>query len=274
MTFLKGQTSILLLGSLLTLFLLKGIFLSLLMPWFQNPDEQVHYATVQHWSEPDEKSWPIVESREFNQSDDIHTYHFSEEVQETAYRMQFDEIKWQPTNTQSFSAERNSLSEESILKNNWKRHIDTYPVNTSGTWSLYYWFGSGIEHFFSDRPIFDRLFFARLLSVCIGTLTILVAFMSARRLNWSPIPSTLFASLIAFQPMFLATSAAINIDILLVFAFSLFFYGAVLWITAGPTVRSVGTTLAAMLIGLFTKGPGIVLVGLLVVLLLFSGYRR
>ncbi len=28
----------------------------LLVPFFQGPDEQVHYATVQHWAEPDEKT--------------------------------------------------------------------------------------------------------------------------------------------------------------------------------------------------------------------------
>lgn len=259
---------------LVGLFFILGTWLALLVPFFQGPDEQVHYATIQHWSEPAKTSWPVIQSQDPNQSDDIRTYHFSEEIQETAHRIQFDEIKWQPTNTQIFSLDQNGPAEDEILKNNWKRYIDTYPANTSGAWSLYYWLGSNIETFFSDSSIFDRLFLARLLSVCIGALTILVAFMSARLLGWSPMLAVLFASLIAFQPMFLATSAVINIDILLIFAFSLFFYGAALWITVGPTAHSISITLASVLIGLFTKGPGVVLIGLFFVLILFSGYRR
>jgi len=38
-----------------SVFLVKGVFLSLLVPIFQNPDEQIHYGTVQHWAEPQEK---------------------------------------------------------------------------------------------------------------------------------------------------------------------------------------------------------------------------
>ena len=44
-----------------SVFLLKGVFLSLLVPIFQNPDEQIHYGTVQHWAEPQEKDWEIRE---------------------------------------------------------------------------------------------------------------------------------------------------------------------------------------------------------------------
>lgn len=255
-------------------FFTVGSWLALLVPFFQGPDEQIHYATLQHWAEPEEKTWPITEHREFNQSDDVRTYRLSEEVRETAHQMQFDEIKWQPTNTQSFSTDRDGPKESEILENDWKRYIDTYPANTSGAWSLYYWIGSDIEASFADYPIFDRLFFARLLSVFLGALVVFMAFASARQLNWSPALATLFAALVAFQPMLLATSAVINIDILLVLAFSFFFYGAALWITAGPTTRSVFFTLAAMLIGVFTKGPGIILIGLLFVLILFSLYRR
>lgn len=259
---------------LIGLFFILGIWLALLLPFFQGPDEQVHYATIQHWAEPDEKKWVITESQNLNQSDDIRTYHFSEEVRETAHRLQFDEIKWQPTNTQSFSISENGPRESEVTGNNWKRYIDIYPTNTSGTWSLYYWLGSGIERFFTDQSILDRIFFSRLLSVCIGTLIVILAFATARKLDWSPALSTLFASLIAFQPMFLATSSVINIDILLVFAFSLFFYGAVIWFIDGATPKSIIFLFAAISIGIFTKGPGIILPGLLIVLILFSGYRH
>ncbi len=102
----------------------------------------------------------------------------------------------------------------------------------------------------------------------------LLAYLSARKLRWPTTAAIAFASLIAFQPMFLATSAIVNIDILLIFAFSLFFYGAVTWLTAGPTLSSVVLLLSATSIGIFAKGPGIVLLGPLGLLGVEYLYRR
>jgi len=263
------------LGLLLVLFIVLGVWQALLIPFFQGPDEQVHYATVQYWAEPDEKTWPIHESTELNRSDDIRSYRFSEEIREAAYRLQFDEIKWQTTNTQIFVGNSpNGQFEQEITDNTWKRYIDDYPVNASGTWSLYYYFGSKMESFFVSSSILNRIFFSRLFSLFIGTLTVLVAYAAARKLGWGSRLSALFASLVAFQPMFIATSAIVNIDILLVFAFSLFFYGAINWLTGGTSSKSVCITLAAVGIGIFTKGPGVVLLALFPVLVAMVLYRH
>jgi len=50
--FLKAPKFILLL--ILAVFLLKGAFLSIIFPFFQAPDEQLHYATIQQRAEPRE----------------------------------------------------------------------------------------------------------------------------------------------------------------------------------------------------------------------------
>ncbi len=263
------------LALLVLVFLVLGTCQTLIIPFFQGPDEQVHYATVQNWAESREMAQPAASRPEPTQSDDIQTYRFSEEVRETAHRMQFDEIKWQGTNTQRFATKsRDGENEGEIRSNAWHRSIDVYPTNASGTWSLYYLLGSGIELLSSTLPIFDRMFLVRFLSVVIGMLTVLLAYTTARKLSWSPGIATIFASLIAFQPMFIATSAVINIDILLIFSFSLFFYGAVRWFADGASLPSGGILLFATFLGIFAKGPGIVLLGLLLILFTVSFYQQ
>ncbi len=73
--------------------------------------------------------------------------------------MQFDEIKWQSTNTQRFVAELTVLEvKQKSIENNWARYIDIHPMNTSGTWSLYYLVGSKLETVLADQSVFTRLF--------------------------------------------------------------------------------------------------------------------
>lgn len=257
------------------LFLCLGLWQSLIVPFFQGPDEQVHYATVQHWTEPKEKSWPMKKGAIPGQSDDIRTWHFSEEVRETAHRLEFDSIKWQTENTQSFESDsRFGTIEKTIIENDWGRFIDTEPVNASGTWSLYYFFSSKIESWLSEYPILDRILAMRAFSLLIGTLTLILAYLTVRKIGWGQISSLAFSSLIAFQPMFLATATIVNIDIALVFSFTLFFLGAVYWIIDGPSLARSVFLIASVIIGFYSKGPGVVLFGLLLLLFGWSFYRR
>lgn len=266
--------SLLLLGVFFVLFLVFGLWQILLIPLFQGPDEQVHYATVQYWAELPENDWLIRKDTTPSSGNDIRTWHFSEEIRETAYRAEFDDIKWQSENTTSFSP--NSLfgpKEHEIIENDWRRYIDARPIHASGTQSLYYFFASKIEFFLSEYSIVDRFFSVRALSLCIGILTIILAYASARKLGWGLGAAIAFSSLVAFQPMFLATSSIINIDILLIFSFSFFFFGALHWLS-NPNLLSAFIMITAAGIGIFTKGPGIILAGLLALLLLTTFYQR
>lgn len=258
-----------------SLFFLLGLWQTLLIPFFQGPDEQVHYATVQYWAEPTEKTWPLRQNHEPAANNDIRTWNFSKEVRETAHRLEFDQIKWQTENTLSFVSNSPFGAEEAtVLQNNWLRVIDAYPINASGTWSFYYFFTGKIESWLAEYSIFDRLFAARMFSLCIGALAVLLTYFTARKLGWGIVSALAFSSLIAFQPMFLATSTIINIDIFLIFAFTLFFFGSVYWIIDGPSCYRGLLLVTATLVGIFAKGPGIVLLGLLGMLFGTSLYQR
>lgn len=242
------------------LFVVKGVFLSVLMPFFQNPDEPVHYGTIQHWAEPREKTWEIrrYSSEEYPlDPDNIQTSNLPQEMRETATLMSFNEIKSQNQNTQNFD----DTDIESLIRGNtWVRQVDTVPSAVSGTWSWYYLLASWIEQYLSNSDIFTRMFALRTFSVVLGTLIVLLAYFTCRKINFSRFESLLLASLLAFQPMLTATAAQINIDIALIFSFSLFTFAGVWILKDGASWKNSLLLILSAILGFFAKGPGIVLI--------------
>lgn len=258
--------------SILLLFLLKGTILAVLMPLFQNPDEQLHYATIQYLAEPAVKDWPLTISKQkINIGSDISTYGFSEETIRTAQATQFDEVKFENQNIQNFS---DPNKENDVLQSNWKHYIDAYPTNVSGTKSVYYLFASWLEQFFSGESIFIRTFTIRLLSVLFGLGIIILGYLTTRKIGFSDQASLLFAALLAFQPMLSITGAQINIDIALIFSFSFFLYTGASLLTDGLRWKPVILALFSAVLGFFSKGPGIILVGTLYPLFSWCTYQK
>ena len=261
---------------ILALFALKGVFLSVLMPFFQNPDEQVHYGTLQHWAEPAIKTWEIKaypKGTYFINPEDVRTSNLPQETRESAAGIGFDEIKFQPQNTQDFS---DKATESSINANTWSRWVDTTPSAVSGTQSWYYLVSSWIERWLADQDIFTRMLAIRLFSVLLGFMTVWLAYLALLKIGFSRIESTLITGLIAFQPMLGITAAQINIDIALIFAFALFTYAGISLIASrGKQAILFGAlALAASIIGITAKGPGIVLVALTPLLLGYTIWTR
>ncbi len=261
-------TSKVILFSILSLFVIKGVVLSLLMPALQNPDEQIHYGTVQFLAEPTTKDWPIQDiKKRVTNAADISTYGLSEEIIRSAQAIQFDEIKFEKQNIQDFSAE------DVLVTQNWKRYIDTYPANVSGTKSIYYMVAAETETLFAESDIFTRIFMARLLAVLFGLGTIILAYLIANKIGLSEQLSLLFTALLAFQPMFSITAAQVNIDIALIFAFSLFLYAGVCILKGGLNAKNAVAALLAALLGLYSKGPGVVLLVMLYPLFGWGAYQ-
>lgn len=273
MTYLSKN---LLLGLIIVLFIIKGVLLSVLIPPFQNPDEQVHYGTIQYRAEPVNKSWPIRDGSAEHASNmsDVMTFHFSEEILQSSSLVQFDQIKWQKENTQYFSDTSTGVNEEKITSNSWKRYIDTLPPSASTTKSVYYLFASWLERFSSEESIFVRILFMRLLASAFGVGSIILAYLIAKKIGFSKHTSILFTILIAFQPMFSITSAQINIDISLIFSFSLFLYAGISLLKDGAKWQHALLAISAAILGLFSKGPGIVLIIMLYPLFAWVTYQK
>jgi len=258
----------------IAIFFLKGVFLSVLLPLFQGPDEQTHYATIQYLSESKEKSWPIVTKKSIPEKNNIATYHFSQEIIKSAQITQFDEIISQRENTQEFSNSIQGLDENELLENHWKRYIDIYPVNTSGYSSFYYSVASALEKSFPDQSILFRFFMIRLISVFLGVAIVWLCYLTTRKIGLSSMQSLTIATLIAFQPMFSATAAIVNIDISLIFSFSLFTYASVSLLKDSFRLMHILLLFFSLVLAFFSKGPGIVLFIIVQPLLVYLAYKH
>lgn len=262
------------LALILIVFLFKGIFLSFVFPFFQGPDEQVHYATIQQRAEPREKTWPIEKGKDGANGIDISTYHFSEETVRSAQATQFDDVKFQKENTQEFSQSDRGLNENEIINNNWKRYIDISPSNTSGTVSFYYSLGAKVEQILSDQSILTRLFSVRFLSVVMGALVVLLTYLTVQKIGFSKQNSLIISALVAFQPMFSASASQVNIDIALILAFSFYIYAAVSLLHDGIHWKDIILLILSLPLAFYSKGPGIVLFAITPFLLSYLIYKR
>lgn len=262
---------------LVIVFIIKGTIVNIFMPFFQGPDEAIHFAQMERWAEPQIPNWPITLDAEYLDnltSTDIRTHHFPEEIIQTGYLTQFDEVKSQKENRQLFTDTVTGLNEQKILTGNWKQFLDIYPPTTSDTWSIYYLFGSKIEKLFNEYSIFFRFFTIRLLSVILGAGVVALSYFTSRKIKFSSWISILFASILTFQPMFVQTASIINYDIAIIFSFSLFLYAGVSLLRQGFSWFPFSLFILSIILGIASKGPGIVLVIISIPLLMTLTYRH
>lgn len=245
---------------LMAVFLVKQLLWIAIFPIFQGPDETVHYSRIQYLAEPEEKTWEIGKNRKINDKSNISTFNYSEELINTAELSEFDKIAFHSSSTNIFSNGSQGFNEKTIKESNWKKYIENSGVNLKKETIAYYFIPSLIEKLFSTSNIFTRFFLERIFSAILGILIILLSYFSARKIGLNEKMSILLSTLIAFQPMFSQSSAIINYDIMLIFVFSLFAYGAVSSIKDGICWKNILIMAIAIVLGLLTKMPSIILI--------------
>lgn len=255
---------------ILLVLVLTGSCFVLLVPVYQGPDEPIHYGTLQYQAEPQEKNWPMTEEIKMHTGKDIREFHLSEEVIAGGLLNHFDDLKWQEANIQPF-VENTSLHPEEISFNqtNHKRYIETRPVNASGTTSWYYTLSSLIEKHLPVFSFSERFFLARFFSLLLYLGILVTTFLVAKKIFTTKLVPLLFTILVGCQPMLLATGSIVNIDIALIFSFSLFFLALVSILENPQHKISHGLLVLSFLLAFFAKGPGIVLLPIIVLLYLF-----
>ncbi len=267
-----GRQSVLL-GLLLAVFVVKGVFLALVFPIFQGPDEQNHYNTVQYRVyQPKFEGELRPNKRTFN-GRDITSRSFSEEVVQTALNTQFDQIIFHSRNTPLFESHSDrGPNEAKILEAHWARHTELVPPDVVTHTPLYTSMGAIIENALRNQDIFTRFFSLRFLSVLFGVLTVCLVYLIARELGFGKRVSLLAASLAAFQPMFSFISAIVNPDALLILAFTLFTYGGVLLLKGRRIAPGLFWLFVSLPAAYFAKGTGVLLLlpsGFLLFVLLY-----
>lgn len=262
------------LSLLCLVFFLKGVFLAALYPLFFGPDEAKHYNTIQYLSEPKEKNWAINEIGQNIDNKKIETYNFTEEIEKTALAVNFDDVRWKTHISAPFSREWIGQNEREINEANRSRLNKDYPPSLVGKTKLYHSLASQIEKFFSDNNLFTRFYAIRIFSVLIGTICLLLFYLTAKTSGFSPKNSLLITAIIAFQPGFSTAASFVNYDILLILAFSLFILGMVLLVKKGLGAASAALVISGVIIGIFAKGTAIVLLPVIAALAFMIAYRK
>jgi hypothetical protein len=217
----------LLLVLLLLLTFGKGFFWSHTVPIFQAPDEQAHYATIQHYAEPENYkpqsyNFPTSKTDHYNYK----TQNLSPELKATLKNTDFRKIRYNYRIT--FPFEENTLEnseEKEIREAELSRFIEEYPPWETGYSPQYYKIAASLENIFANLSIFERVYIIRMFSVSIMVLLVFIGYSCFRELSLSPRESLLLAGALSFQPMLTFITSSINVDSFLFLGFFLFIWG-------------------------------------------------
>lgn len=267
MSFLKKPVFLLII--ILLIFLFKGIFLVAIFPIFSGQDEARHYNTVQFILEPKKNNWKTERSytEENKEKEKFETYNFSQEIRETARIINENVTSSIPYDYASFSSGYFGKGEEEISLVKWKPYNEFEPADIAKG-SNYHSIVSVIENYFSQENIFVRFFSIRIFSVIMGLLAVLFSYFIAKGVGFSEKNSLILAAIISFQPRFSIYFTNINYDVLLIPSFFLFTLGGILAIKSGINWKNILIMLVAIVLAMFAKMTGIILVPIFVALLI------
>ncbi len=264
-----------LLALLLVVFFSKGVFLTVIQPIFTGQDEARHYNSIQLIITP--SPIPPEESRlpiERQDKDDLSTYRFSEEIRETARATNNHLLRADDFNTMRFSDTSVGLQESRVDAKPWPTNNLYYPPDAVRSSILYHQLASVIEQVFSDESIFTRFYLIRIFSALLGTLAILLAYLTARTIGFSSTTSLITTALIVFQPKFSLYSSQINYDTLLIPLFFLFTYATARVVRDGFTPTNLILLVGTIVPAILTKATGSLLSVVLLALILSWAYPR
>lgn len=277
LTFLKDLGFIFIL--ILTVFFLKGVFLSTIQPIFVGQDEARHYNTIQYLAEP-ENAVPEAEKDPrpnydaLRDKDDFSTYNYSEEIQKTAAATNTDLLRSNIYNTIIFSENYDGRSESVINSKVWKPYNYYTEPDTAGTGSLYHKIVSQLERLFTDQTILVRFYLIRIFSVLLGTLAVLLTYLTAKTIGFSAKISLILTTILSFQPKLSLYSTNINYDALLIPMFFLFSYAGALTLKKGLNWKNLTLLLGSMVVAIQTKPTGYILVVIFVGLISYLLYEK
>ncbi len=251
---------------ILLTFFCKGVFLSATQPIFTGQDEARHYNSIQLIAEPYQQNQkPAIPVTEAQNKDDLSTYRFSEEIRETARITDNQLLRSDIFNTIRFSGSSTGLQELRTHSQPWSVANDTqgrFGPDAVRSAIFYHQLTASIERFLGEESILVRFYAIRIFSVLLGTIAVLLAYLTARTIGFSPTTSLIATALIAFQPKFTLYLTNINYDALLIPLFFFFTYASARVIRDGFTLPNIFLLIAAIIPALFTKATGYLLIPL------------
>jgi len=239
----------------LAITLLKGVVWAYVVPPFQAPDEQTHYATIQHFAEPrgyrpQSYDFPIDRTYSFG----LEYQNLSPELKNLLAATNFAQTRFTPDNKMPFQENSADGAQENQIRDSRPgRFVENYPAWVTGYPPLYYFLGSFLENGFSPFSVIERAYLIRLMSVFFGLLFVATAYFVFREINFTRPESALLAGAVSMQPMLTFITSSINVDSLLFLAFGLFVWGAVKLLRSGISWLGLGLIVLGLAIGFLTK---------------------
>lgn len=252
-TTMNNKTCYIILFFVLISFFLRGMFMTAIIPIFFGPDEDNHISTVQYKAELKHVSSgeAVLSSQK---------YRYSEELIAALEATDFFKVKPLSENIPEFANGQNNGKNEELFKAvHFERRNQFANPQITGYPPLYYALNVIVEKAAFDHDIITRVALMRMIAVSIGALILLCAFFIAREIGLTRAQAVLLTAIISFQPMFSFMSAVVNPDILLIFSFTLFTYASLLLLHHGLKKKAIFLLLLSVGIGLFTKGPAMIL---------------
>ena len=179
--------------------LVKGAIWAYIVPPFQAPDEQVHYAEIQYYAEPVDYA---PKAYDFHLSKttlfDINTQNLSPELREYLEKSHFSQTRFDAKEKFNF---KDYLPFAHNNKGNLSRgcFAENYPAWLTNYPPLYYQAGALIENTFSGLGVAEKSFFIRLFSVCLTGIFILAGYLMFRELSLSKTSAALLAGAISLD---------------------------------------------------------------------------
>jgi len=259
---------------ILAITLLKGLIWAFITPAFQTPDEHRHYATIQHYAEPENYS-PVIKKRtgKLFSFFDISTHNLSPELRNILDRTEFENTCFD-YNGKNYFSKSSSLgpNEKQIRSLKLNRFVERYPPTNVSYTSSYYKMGSIIENYLANKNIniIERANVIRILSVLIAVFLVFASYLIFRELSFNPTESSLLAGAVSFQPMFSFMGSVINPDIVLFLAFTIFILGAMKTLRRGLNFQNAFLIFTGTALAIHAKPPGyFLLLGVLLLVILY-----
>jgi hypothetical protein len=244
---------------------LQSIAWDIALPAFQGPDEDAHFAYLQHLAEtgtvPSSSSGNAPNSAEVRNA-----------LIELGLRPLIGNLKARPAWSSADLALWHQI-EDGLPRGS--RANGAGPNSTAGNPPLYYAAMSVPYRLFVWLPILKRLFLLRLVNSLCFLATIALTWMIAGelfgRIRWK---QALAAGVVALEPQLGFMSAVINADNLLIALTTAFLFSALRLLTRGPSMRRVLVTSALAAAAILTHGRGLVTLPVLVVALVAAWIRH
>jgi hypothetical protein len=264
---------------ILTAFFLRGLFLVAVFPIFSGQDEARHYNTIQYLATGQSKNCINFQGDVRQVKRNLDTYRYSDEIKETVPISQTEKIRSENYNKINFRNDFNGQGEKEFKNKRPAKIQHSCPPDVAGNalvksdFSLYHRVLSVVESGLSEQNIFIRYYVLRIISVFLGTITLLLAYKIFRLINFSGKESLLLTTAISFQPKFSIYFTNINYDSLLIFLWTSFLLLGVLILKKGWSLWRAIILFIVLWLALWTKPSALALLVMLIYLLIYQVYQ-